>query len=59
MTLLRMLAFRPVDGGVLTQSGGTGISPAPRPGNGMPSAPVRELLRQHRWHLQYLLKRRR
>ncbi|MBR7792445.1 DNA polymerase III subunit gamma/tau [Undibacterium sp. FT147W] len=41
MTLLRMLAFRPVDGGVLTQSGGTGISPAPRPGNGMPSAPVR------------------
>jgi DNA polymerase-3 subunit gamma/tau len=41
MTLLRMLAFRPVDGGVLTQSGGTGISPAPRPGNGMPSALVR------------------
>lgn len=41
MTLLRMLAFRPVDGGVLTQSGGTDISPAPRPGNGMPSAPVR------------------
>jgi DNA polymerase-3 subunit gamma/tau len=41
MTLLRMLAFRPVDGGVLTQSGGTGISPAPRPGNGVPSAPVR------------------
>lgn len=41
MTLLRMLAFRPVDGGVLTQSGGTGISPAPRPGNGMPSATVR------------------
>ncbi|MBC3811229.1 DNA polymerase III subunit gamma/tau [Undibacterium aquatile] len=41
MTLLRMLAFRPVDGGVLTQSGGTGISPAPRPGSGMPSALVR------------------
>jgi DNA polymerase-3 subunit gamma/tau len=59
MTLLRMLAFRPVDGGVLTQSGGTGISPAPRPGSGMPSALVRELLRQHRRHLQYLLQRRR
>ena len=41
MTLLRMLAFRPVDGGVLMQSGGTGIAPAPRSGNAMPAPPGR------------------
>ena len=41
MTLLRMLAFRPVDGGVLMQSGGTGIAPAPRSGNAMPASPGR------------------